>query len=113
MSILKKIILFICFCIPINAQQIITLSHFQPHYNITDKTISLDGGELNILKQFLHELGHHIWFYGGIDTVAYKQIYKDDSVQERFAWEHYWYFTEQTDNYHKKIFDNFYNKESK
>ena len=97
----------------IYSQQIVSLSHFQPHYNVIKKEINLSGGNPNILKQFLHELGHHIWFYGGIDTIAYKEIFKGDNIWERFANEHYYYFLNETDYIHKKIFDDFYNRENK
>lgn len=97
---------FICY-----SQQIVNLSHFQPHYNATKKEISLSGGNPNVLKQFLHELGHHIWFYGGVDTLEYKKMFTDNNIWERFANEHYYYFLDETDYYHKEIFDKFYNKE--
>ena len=110
-QIILTIIIVVLFAITPFSQTIVNLSDFQPNYNVNKKEISLSGGNPNILKQFLHELGHHVWFYGGVDTVAYRETFKDENIWERFATEHYNYFLGETDYYNKEVFDKFYNRD--
>ena len=109
---MKTVILILFLVFTVNAQQIVNLSHFQPHYNVDKKEISLSGGNPNVLKQFLHELGHHIWFYGGVDTTEFKKrFYMFDNIPELFANEHYEYFVDKTCfPYSEALFDRFYNR---
>jgi len=93
------------------SQQVVNLSHFQPYYDVTAKEITIKGGDTNTLKYFLHELGHHIWFYGDIDTTAYKEKYSEfGNIRELFAHEHYYYFMGDAMEYSKEVFDKFYNR---
>ena len=81
---------------------------------ITIEKYSYDKDAIHI---FIHELGHHIWSYGGVDTTAILNDLKGDyftrsEIMELFAEEHWRYFWGQANPAFKKIFDRFYNRDS-
>ena len=108
------LISWITFLTTAYSQQIVNYSHFQPYYNVDKKEITLSGGNPDVLRHFLHELGHHIWFYGGVDTAAFREDnnwYWGD-IKELFAHEHYYYFIGEAMSNNRKIFDEFYNRKN-
>jgi len=84
-------------------------------YSVNSTEIFMSDEDRNsiVLHKFLHELGHHIWYSGKVDTVAYKEYYKSsENIWEDFANDHYFYFmgwlNKKQLNY--RIFLEFYNK---
>lgn len=85
-------------------------------YNLGDATILLnkDWVDAPSIRIFLHELGHHIWFNGGIDTTAILNLAGDYltriDVMELFAEQHVKYFFNEAAPAFRNIFDAFYNR---
>ena len=87
-------------------------------YDIQDKKILLsdDWIDAGTIKVFLHELGHHIWFNGGIDTTAILNDLAGDyftkaEIMELFADQHYRYFFSDASPAFHNIFEAFYNRD--
>ena len=86
-------------------------------YNIGKQIIKLqenwvDARSVHVL---LHELGHHLWYYGGIDTTMILldltgEYFNRSDVLELFAEEHWKYFFNDAAPKFKEIFDDFYNR---
>lgn len=86
-------------------------------YNVQDKKIMIleEYYDYNLMKIFLHELGHHIWFYGGIDTTAIfndlaGEYFSNAEVKELFADQHWRYFFGDASPAFRYIFEAFYNR---
>ena len=86
-------------------------------YNAQEQKILLssDWIDAGSIKVFLHELGHHIWFNGGIDTVAILndlagEYFTDIEIIELFADQHYRYFFNDASPAFRNIFEAFYNR---
>lgn len=89
-------------------------------YEPLTKIIYLNKYDYNykLTKMILHELGHHIWFYGGIDTTAILadlvgEYFTKAEVIEMFADQHWRYFFNDASPAFRNIFYEFYNRENK
>lgn len=72
----------------------------------------VDAGSIRI---FLHELGHHLWYNGDIDTTAILndlagQYFNVAEVKELFAEQHMKYFFNDCAPAFHNIFEAFYNR---
>ncbi len=115
------VIIMIVFSPHTNAQQIETnpilgFTKGEAAYNITEKKIYLHWQDVEAVNKFLHELGHHIWYYGGVDTITFKESvevfeWTNAEIIEQFAHYHcdYWMglrWNSEADS----IFYKFYNR---
>jgi hypothetical protein len=116
---MTKYLLVVLFSVIVNAQTIVnspqlSMTGGSAAYSTGIKEIWLNADDKNSLavERVLHELGHHIWFHGGVDTVAYKNRYNDGDVWEAFANDHVYYLlgwlNKNELNY--QIFYEFYNR---
>ena len=116
--------MIIVFCTADNAQQIevnpmLGFSKGGAAYSLSDKKIYLSWEDRETTEKFIHELGHHIWFYGDVDTLAFIESVKEfgwswTTIREQFAYYHcdYWIglrWNPEADS----IFYKFYNKQPK
>lgn len=124
-----KLILFL-FCITTTFPQTIEIEKKMPDtsnfgikleaegvYNPSTKIIGLSENyyDMDAVHSFIHELGHHIWYYGGIDTTTIifsleSSYFSHNDILELFAEQHWKYFWNQAYPAFKKIFDEFYNR---
>jgi len=86
-------------------------------YRLSESKILLDESWIDAgsIKVFLHELGHHIWFNGGIDTTAILndlagQYFSRVEIMELFADQHLKYFFNDCAPAFHNIFEAFYNR---
>ena len=87
-------------------------------YDMDKKNILIQEGyyDYDLMRIFLHELGHHIWFYGGIDTTAILnnlagEYFSKAEVMELFADQHWKYFFGDASPAFHNIFEAFYNRD--
>lgn len=87
-------------------------------YRPSDSKILLDEGWIDAMsiRVFLHELGHHIWYNGNIDTTAILndlagQYFNIAEVKELFAEQHLKYFFNDCAPAFHNIFEAFYNRD--
>ena len=87
-------------------------------YDPLTKTIYLNyyDYDYKTAKMILHEIGHHIWFYGGIDTTAILADLKGEyfshaEILELFAEQHWRYFFNDASPAFHNIFYQFYNRD--
>ena len=87
-------------------------------YDIDAKKILIqqDYYDYTLMKIFLHELGHHIWFNGGVDTTAILNDLAGNylttaEVKELFAEQHWKYFFGDASPAFHNIFEAFYNRD--
>lgn len=86
-------------------------------YDFNEKKILIlkDYYDYDLMRIFLHELGHHIWHYGDIDTTAILnnlegEYFSKVEVKELFADQHWRYFFGDASPAFHNIFEAFYNR---